>query len=359
MAVGDIFGSLKNSVRNAYNNFFYSGRQAPPQQRTRDARQDARNQTYAQQDEGYQQGAYQQQNPYQQQYQQQNAYQQQYQQPNAYQQQYQQQNAYQQQNPYQQQYQQPNAYQQQYQQPQPGQGRNRRTQTHTARQPENVVDFGAYQQNMGRQNPQSAQPTQNADAPAQEAAQTAASLLSARVINARGMGDCRSAITLLRNGDAVVIVMENIGDPSEMRRLVDTLSGACYSLTATITKVSRHGVYLLAPQTMAVFADQATNTMNSAPVRPQPRNYQPGFGAGQRTAYAPPQQPQQPQHQQPQHQQSYAGAQAFSQRAAAPEEPRQSFYQRPAPQMAQPPAFSAQPAGYGYAPDDAQAAGEQ
>ena len=346
MAVGDIFGSLKNSVRTAYNNFFYSGRQAPPQQRTRGAYQDARNQAYAQQDEGYQQ-PYQQQGAYQQPYQQQGGYQQPYQQQGGYQQPYQQQAAYQQ--PYQQ--------QAGYQQPQPAQARARRTQTHTARQQENVVDFGAYQQNMGRQNAQpaqAAQPVQNAEAPAQEAAQTAASLLSARVINARGMGDCRSAITLLRNGDAVVIVMENIGDPSEMRRLVDTLSGACYSLTATITKVSRHGVYLLAPQTMAVFADQATNTMNSAPARPQARNYQPGFAAGQRVAYAPQQQPQPQPAAQP-----YAGTQAFSQRAAAPEEPRQSFYQRPAPQMAQPPAFSAQPAGYGYAPDDAQAAGEQ
>ena len=230
------------------------------------------------------------------------------------------------------------------------QARARRMQMHAARQQENVVDFGSYQQNMGRQ------PVQPAELTAQEAAQQTAGLLSARVINARGMGDCRSAITLLRNGDAVVVVMENISDPSEMRRLVDTLSGACYSLTATITKVSRHGVYLLAPQTVAVFADQATNTMNSAPARPQARNYQPGF-AGQRVTYAPQQQPAQPV--QPQAQQPYADAQAFTQRAAAQEASRQSFYQRPAPQMAQPPAFSAQPAGYGYAPDDMQAAADQ
>lgn len=337
MAVGDIFGSLKNSVRTAYNNFFYSGRQAPA--RTREMRQDTRNQMYPQQEEGnqqpYQQGAYRQQPVYQQPYQQ-YAYQQQpaYQQPDG----------------------QPGpVYQQAQQQPpaQPAvQARLRRTQLHAARQQENVVDFGSYQQSMGRQS--ASQPAQNAETPAQETAQQTASLLSARVINARGMGDCRSAITLLRNGDAVVIVMENISDPTEMRRLVDTLSGACYSLTATITKVSRHGVYLLAPQTMAVFTDQATNTMNSAPARPQARSYQPGF-MGQRVTYAPQQQTAQPPQPQAPQQPYAAGGQAFTQRAAAPGETRQNFYQRPAPQMAQPPVFSAQPAGYGYAPDEVQA----
>ena len=342
MAVGDLFGSLKNSVMSAYNNFFYSGRQTTSA-RTKEAyQQDAQHQAYPQQEEGYQQ-PYQQQPVYQQ-----PAYQQPYQQQAAYQQPYQQQAAYQQ--PVSQQ-----PVSQQTQAQPAAQGRARRMQMHAAHQQENVVDFGSYQQSMGRQPVQPAQPVQNAEPTAQETARQTAGLLSARVINARGMGDCRSAITLLRNGDAVVVVMENISDPSEMRRLVDTLSGACYSLTATITKVSRHGVYLLAPQTVAVFADQATNTMNSAPARPQARNYQTGFGAGQRVTYAPQQQPVQPQVQPQQH---YAD-QAFTQRAAAPEEPRQSFYQRPAPQVAQPPAFSAQPAGYGYAPDDMQAAADQ
>ena len=327
MAVGDILGSLKNTVKTAYNNFFYSGRQAP--QRVQEPYPDeTRNQAYPpQQAGGYQQ-------PYQQ-----PAYQQYYQQP-VYQQ-----NAGMGHQPVFQQPQQP----QQTPQAQPGQGRMRRVQMHAARQQENVVDFGAYQQNMGRQNEQNTQPPET---PVQEASQQSASLLSARVINARGMSECRSAITLLRNGDAVVIVMENIADPAEMRRLVDTLSGACYSLTATITKVSRHGVYLLAPQTMAVFADQATNMMNNAPARTQPRNYQPAY-TGQRVSYAP--QTREVQPVQPAQPQQYSNPQAFTQRAADPEETRQSFYQRPAPQAVQPPAFSAQPAGYGYAPDEVQA----
>ena len=39
-----------------------------------------------------------------------------------------------------------------------------------------------------------------------------------------------------------------------------------------------------------------------------------------------------------------------------PEEAPRDFYQRPAPQEAQTPAFSAQVAGYGYAPDESAAA---
>ena len=170
------------------------------------------------------------------------------------------------------------------------------------------------------------------------------------------MSDCRSAITLLRKGDSVLIVLENVTDPAEMRRLVDTLSGACYSLTATITKVSRYGVYLLAPQNMAVFTDQATNMMNSAPNRGQPRNY-PGFAHAQRgyapqTAYPPQSGYQQPQ---PNPYAQPVQPQPFTQRTAAPEEPPQNFYQRPAPQEAQAPVFAPQPAGYGYAPDETQA----
>ncbi len=328
MAVGDFFGSLKNTVKSAYNNFFYNGRQAPAPQ-AQEMYQEPQEQAYPQQTGGYQQ-----------------PYQQNYRQP-AYQQPYQQQPIYQQPAAPQNMgwSQQPN-YRQPQQQAQPAaQSRTRRAQMHAQRQEENVVDFGAYQQSVGRQNPQST------EQPAQETAQQTAGLLSARVINARSMGDCRSAITLLRNGDAVVIVMENISDPAEMRRLVDTLSGACYSLTATITKVSRSGVYLLAPQTLAVFADQATNMMNSSPAaRSQPRNYQPAY-TGQRVSY----QPQQREAQPAQPQQPYGGAQGFTQRAAEPAEANQDFYQRPAPQMAQTPAFSAQPAGYGYAPDEVQA----
>ena len=198
------------------------------------------------------------------------------------------------------------------------------------------------------------------------------------------------AITLLRAGDAVLVTMENVKDPAEMRRLVDTLSGACYSLSASITKVSRYGVYLLAPQTMVVYADQLINQMNGAAPKVQRPMYQtgqrPGYQPQAAGVYQPPQanpyqpqqpsyqqpayQPQQPSYQQPAYQPQQEAAyhqpqanpyqppqSAFTQRTAAPEENTGSFYARPqqmqAPQM---PAFSSQSANTGYVPDDMEVA---
>lgn len=312
MAFGEVFGNLKQKVRSVYNNFFYDGAEAPAPQ-----------EPVYQQDQPYQQPAYQ---APQQAY----APQAEYAQP--------QQPVYQSPG-----YQQPQQYQQ-MQQP-----RNRRMQQHAAQEENNVVDFGTYQQAQQPvyQQPQQYQQPQAQNAPQQEAPQQVNQnvLASARVINARGMGDCRSAITLLRNGDAVLIVLENVTDPSELRRLVDTLSGACYSLTATITKVSRYGVYLLAPQTMAVYTDQVTSQMNN-PGRTASRTYQSSFSA-QRSAY------QQPQQAAPQMNQG------FTQRPAQVEEPQQPFYARTAPQPAPAPSFSAQPVGYGYVADELEAVAQQ
>lgn len=319
MAFGDVFGNLKQKVRSVYNNFFYEGAEAPAPQAPEANMYPPQEQPYQQPQQGYEN------------YQQPQApYAQEFQQP-----QYQQQN-------FRQGYQQPQ-YQPNYENPQ--QPRNRRSQQHAGQMGNNVVDFGSYQQQS--QQPLYQQPQQNhfqqpAYQPQQEPApqqpqQSAA--LNARIINARGMADCRSAITLLRNGDAVMIVLENVTDPAELRRLVDTLSGACYSLTATITKVSRYGVYLLAPQAVAVYADQATNQMNN-PNRVQSRGYQQGYAA--QNPYQAPQQPMQ--------------QQGFTQRPAQMEEPQQPFYARTAPQAAQVPSFSAQPVGYGYAPDAMEAA---
>ena len=315
MAVNALFENLRNKVKSVYNNFFFDGEE----ERLPSAPAYEPPMEYAAQQPAQQ--------PYQAQYQQ-PQYQAAYSQPApAYQAPAQ---------PQQVVYQQPAPQQQQpTEQPAAQQPRNRRMWAHQNQ--DNVVDFNAYQAAQG----------QTPEQPAPEA-QPNGALHSARIINARGMGDCRSAITLLRNGDAVLIVLENVGDPAEMRRLVDTLSGACYSLTATITKVSRYGVYLLAPQSMAVYADQTTNQMNGAPARqPQPRAYQqagyapqqqsaPGIGyQQQQTPFMPP-----------------AQQQRFAPRTAVPQEPIQPFYSRPAPQAAAAPAFAAQPAGYGYAPDE-------
>ena len=123
--------------------------------------------------------------------------------------------------------------------------------------------------------------------------------------------------------------------------------------TAMITICSWISIPTAVPftlQTLAVFADQATNAMNSSPARAQTRTYQPSY-TGQRVSYAPQQREAQPVRPQPQAQ-PYGGTQSFTQRTAESEEARQNFYHRPAPQAAQPPAFSAQPTGYGYTPDD-------
>ena len=313
MAFADFFRTVKNKASQVYSNFFYDGRDVPDVPRKGRAFAD-QEPTPPQQPQGQQFQNYQQ--PNQQQY------------YGGYQQSYQ---------PVQQPYQQPQQAQAQFT-PQPEHPqRFRRTAQHAS----NVVqvDFGG----------------QQPEAPAQEPAQQPSSgLLSARIINARGMSDCRSAITLLRNGDAVLIVMENITNPGDMRRLVDTLSGACYSLTATITKVSRYGVYLLAPQTLAVFADQATNQMNAGPVRPQTAAYQtnPAYAAPQRPLYTNPVQQPAPQAQ------PYGQPQDFTQRTAAPEQAAQDFYQRPLMQDSSIPSFSNRPAGVGYAPDEHAAAAQ-
>ena len=309
MAFADLVRTVKNKASQMYSNFFYEGKDVPSAPR--------KGRAFAGQEPMPPQQP--QEQPFQQ-----------YQQP-AQQQYFG--------NGYQQAYQPGQPYQQPQYAPQPEQPqRVRRAAQHAG----NVV-----QVNFGSQQP---------EAPAQEPAQQQPSaLLSARIINARGMSDCRSAITLLRNGDAVLIVMENITNPGDMRRLVDTLSGACYSLTATITKVSRYGVYLLAPQSMAVFADQATNQMNAGPVRPQPAAYQtnPAYAAPQRPmTYANPVQQPAPQPQ------PYSQPQDFTQRTAAPEQAAQNFYQRPLMQDSAIPSFSNRPAGVGYAPDEHTAAAQ-
>ena len=315
MAFADFFRTVKDKASQMYSNFFYEGRDVPESPRKGRAFAD-QEPTPPQQPQGQQFQNYQQ--PNQQQY------------YGGYQQFYQ---------PAQQQYQQPQPqFTPQPEQPQ----RFRRAAQHAS----NVVqvDFGSQQPEVPVQEP---------------AAQQPAALLSARIINARGMSDCRSAITLLRNGDAVLIVMENITNPGDMRRLVDTLSGACYSLTATITKVSRYGVYLLAPQTMAVFADQATNQMNAGPVRPQAPSFQanPAYAAQRPMTYTNPiQQPVQQPAQQPQ---PYGQPQDFTQRTAVPEQAAQNFYQRPLMQDSAIPSFSNRPAGVGYAPDEHTAAAAQ
>ena len=294
MAFRDITTRIKNFF-GPNNRFFNGEREAEPadpyygQQETQTAYapeapfaaapqgyQQPQESYYAPQQQPYPQGAYQQpQQAYQQP-------QQAYQQPQGYQQP--QQAAYQQPQPYRTQA----GYQQQqqnytggFQQQTVNQAyvppRNRRSAQHTPAQ-ENVVPFPGAVQQQPQQAPQAApQQTNEGKKP------------SACVINVRNIGDCRSAIGILRTGDCVIAVIDSIADQSEVRRYVDTLNGACFSLGCTMTRTSsRVGVYFLAPQGMQVLTDQTTTQMNAQSRAPQrARSAQPVFQTAytQRPAY--------------------------------------------------------------------------
>ena len=162
------------------------------------------------------------------------------------------------------------------------------------------------------------------------------------VLNLRNNAECRLAISMLRQGNALMVIMENVGDAAEMHRYVDTLSGACFSLNATITKVSRHGAYLLAPGSFAVMADAATSQMNSIQRRPQqaaqPRAQAQNPYAPQAGAYA-------------NSYQAPSDENGFEYRNPAPE-PQQAamYYQQPAQAPAMP-SFDMPRPGTGYVPD--------
>ena len=325
MNTGSFFQNVKQKVHSAYDNFFYRGMDAPapvPMEQGADAAAQADPaqppRVSYQQSAGYQQPVG---------YQQLVGYQQPagYQQPTG--------------------YQQPQTgYQQPIATPQVDLSRQGgRTHRASQRAASNVVELDRYQAQQPAAAPQPVQPPQ----PPQETAGQ-----NTWVINVRGMGDCCSAITLLRGGGAVLTVMENITDPAELHRLVDTLSGACYSLTATITKLSRNGVYLLAPKNVAVYTDQATKMMNSAGSRTysyqqQPLSRQGAAPAASQQAAA----PQQREDSAVSRQQGYA--RQVSPSAAAP-----SFYARSVPQEAAVPSFTAaESSGSGYRPDDLAAGG--
>ena len=206
------------------------------------------------------------------------------------------------------------------------QQRNRRSAQHAqqAQQPEaeNVVPFPGI-----AQQPQQAQPT------AQPQQGAPAKQLSACVVNARSIADCRNAIGILRTGDCVIAVMDSIADQAEVRRYVDTLNGACFSLGCTMTRLSaRVGVYLLAPAGMQVYTDRTTTQMNAQSRAPQRAN--PGM---QQSAFQSPFAPQQGQ---------MPYGQAAYQQPVNPFAPPQPVYAQP-----QQPAFSEQQPSQGYVPD--------
>ena len=257
---------------------------------------------------------------------------------NEQQQQMYQQQAYQQQAPYPQGFQQ-QAYQQGYQQPYQQQPQQ------AYQQP--VTQFAAQVEEQRSRNPQAQQPDPQKVVPfpgsySGEQPQEVKPA-SVRVITIRGFNDCRSAISYLRAGEILLVVMDGIQDQAEMRRYVDMMAGACFSLSASITKVSRYGSYLAAPGQVSVWADPVISQMNGTgrraarPAQPQNsyRTYQGEYQQGAAQGYG---------YQEPAPQNAYN---PYAQSAADGTE----FYARqPQPTPEQPP-FEAQERGTGYAPD--------
>lgn len=225
-------------------------------------------QGYAQPQQGYQQPQVSQAQPYNAQ----DPYQQGYQQPMY------QQPAYQQ-PAYQEAYQQPVYQQPAYQQPQqapaaPEQstfqsqfnpepfkdsGRNRRSQQHQEQ---------AGYQNAGYQQPQAAVPENLVPFPGVKPTPETR-MVDAYVINVFNINSCRQAMSCLRKGQCTLIVMDQLVDKAEIRRYVDMLTGACYALNGTMTRLSsRIGFYIMAPSGMTVYTDPTTSNANAQP-RPQ------------------------------------------------------------------------------------------
>lgn len=133
--------------------------------------------------------------------------------------------------------------------------RNRRSQQHSAQgpaqpmpSPENVVPFPGSQQ----------------------AVMEPARQLDAYVVNVSSIQACRQAMSCLREGQCTLVVIDQVADKAEMRRYVDMLTGACYALGGTMTRLSaKIGFYVMAPQGMTVYTDPVTTAANTPP-RPQP-----------------------------------------------------------------------------------------
>jgi FtsZ-interacting cell division protein YlmF len=134
--------------------------------------------------------------------------------------------------------------------PEVQQKRNRRADQHRVEPQENLVQF----------------PQENA-----------VSRMDAYVINVSNVEACRQAMICLRKGQCTLIVMDQVIDRAEARRYVDMLTGACYALGGSMTRLSsKIGFYLMAPSGMTVYTDAVTSNANNPRQIPQSMN-QPSF----------------------------------------------------------------------------------
>ena len=190
-------------------------------------------------------------------------------------------------------------------------GRNRRSRQHQeTKQPDPVYA----QQQAAAQN------IVQFPGAAPQTSQEASSGIDAYVINVFNINSCRQAMSCLRRGQCTLIVMDQLVDKAEIRRYVDMLTGACYALNGTMTRLSsKIGFYIMAPAAMTVYTDPTTSNANT----PQPRP------------------PQAPLYQGPSAQSYQAGrpANEFSQQSAYPPAPQMNFaaqQQQQQQQQAQP-----------------------
>ena len=100
-------------------------------------------------------------------------------------------------------------------------------------------------------------------------------------------------MSCLRKGQCTLIVMDQLIDKAEIRRYVDMLTGACYALNGTMTRLStKIGFYIMAPNGMTVYTDPTTTNANAQP-RPQqaplyrPLNSQPQMPSRSPGSFAP------------------------------------------------------------------------
>lgn len=94
--------------------------------------------------------------------------------------------------------------------------------------------------------------------------------MDAYVINVFNINTCRQAMSCLRKGQCTLVVMDQLVDKAEIRRYVDMLTGACYALNGTMTRLSaKIGFYIMAPSTMTVYTDPTTSNANAPRSIPQ------------------------------------------------------------------------------------------
>lgn len=82
----------------------------------------------------------------------------------------------------------------------------------------------------------------------------------AQLVNREG---CYVIIDFMKNGETVIVNIENIASDAEVQHCVDLLSGAAYTLNCSITKfTTQKRAYLISPANVQVLIDPYTQRLN-------------------------------------------------------------------------------------------------